>query len=111
MIIATRELTLRAGALTQKIVIQVFSPEKSINGSWSCRYEIGWPDKKKIVEAGGFDAMQALISALQMIGADLYATNYHKAGQLFWDKPGQGYGFPVTSGLRDLLVGEDAKYF
>jgi hypothetical protein len=31
-------------------------------------------------------------------------------GNLFWDKPGNGYGFPVVSSLRDLLVGEDAIY-
>ena len=45
-----------------------------------------------------------------MIGAEIYSSNYHKAGKLFWDKPGNGYGFPVASSLRDLLQGDDIKF-
>ena len=62
------------------------------------------------MEAGGFDSVQALFIALGMIGAEIYTSNYHKAGQLFWDKPGSGYGFPVAPTLRDLLIGDDTKF-
>jgi hypothetical protein len=48
--------------------------------------------------------------ALHMIGADLYTSSYHREGRLVFDKPGNGYGFPVAPTLRDLLVGDDAKY-
>jgi len=59
---------------------------------------------------GGFDSMQALVLALQTIGAEIYSSNYHKVGNLFFDKPRSGYGFPVVPTLRDLLQGADAKY-
>jgi hypothetical protein len=55
--------------------------------------------------------MQALVIALKMIGADLYSSSYHKSGKLILDSPGRGYGFPVVTTMRDLLEGDDAKYF
>jgi hypothetical protein len=51
--------------------------------------------------------MQAVLLALQMIGTVLYTSDYHKSGKLFWEKPGDGYGFPVPSNLQDMLIGED----
>ena len=44
-------------------------------------------------------------------GADLYSSSYHKSGKLILDAPGNGYGFPVVTTMRDLLEGDDAKYF
>jgi hypothetical protein len=41
----------------------------------------------------------------------LYASDYHENGQLMWTDEGLGYGFPVASTLRDLLVGDDARFF
>jgi len=111
MIIANRDLTLRNGTEEIKVPIKIFAPEKAANGSWFCRYEIGWPDKVSQLSVGGYDSAQAIVNALQIIGAEIYASNYHKSGSLYWDKPGQGYGFPVTGGVRDLLIGDDAKYF
>lgn len=37
-------------------------------------------------------------------------SNYHKAGALFFHTPGIGYGFPVPANLRNILIGNDAKY-
>jgi hypothetical protein len=54
--------------------------------------------------------VQSLLIALQMIGAEIYASRYHEAGQLAWFERGRGYGFPVASNIRDLLIGDDAKY-
>ena len=45
-----------------------------------------------------------------MIGAEIYASGSRRSGKLFWDKPGDGYGFPVAPTLRDPLQGDDAKY-
>jgi hypothetical protein len=45
-----------------------------------------------------------------MIGAELYSSKYHDAGQLVFERENGGYGFPVANGLRDLLVGDDAKF-
>ena len=60
--------------------------------------------------ASGLDSTQAIVIALQMIGAEIYTSNYHKSGKLFWETPGKGYGFPIAPNLRDLLIGDDAKY-
>lgn len=46
-----------------------------------------------------------------MIGIILYTSEYHDDGSLFWEKPGDGYGFPVMGPHRNVLVGGDAKYF
>jgi hypothetical protein len=59
----------------------------------------------------GADSVQALLVALKMIGADIYSSNYHKSGKLMLEAHGKGYGFPVPSSLRDLLEGDDAKFF
>lgn len=110
MIIATRALTLRRPGGDVAVTIRVFAPEES-DGAWNCRYEIGWPERPKAMIAAGEDAVQALLIALHMIGAELYTSDDHKSGQLVFYKPGAGYGFPVPSSIRDLLVGDDAGCF
>lgn len=111
MIIATRSLTLKMETGEVEVPIRIFAPQKSQNGSWTCRYEIGWPEGQWAMDAAGFDAPQALVIALKMIGSEIYASNYHKAGRLWWDRLGGGYGFPISPSLRDLLEGDDAKFF
>jgi len=110
MIIATRTLTLRESGADIDIPISIFAPNRLDDGSWRCRYDIGWPDTIRTAHAGGADSVQALLLALQMIGSELYTTNYHQEGRLFTDRPGDGYGFPVPVMLRDMLVGDDRKF-
>lgn len=110
MIIATRVLKLREPDADIDVQIRIFAPERLHDGSWNCRYEIGWPDQTRTVNSGGVDSVQSLLLAMQMIGSEIYATNFHKAGKLFLDRPGSGYGFPVAVSLRDLLVGDDMMY-
>jgi Domain of unknown function (DUF6968) len=110
MLIASRVLTLQDRSDKIRIPIRIFAPEESQNGSWLCRYEIDWPGEEHKMEIGGFDSAQALVLALQTIGAEIYSSNYHRSGKLYLDKPGAGYGFPVVPTLRDLLQGDDAKY-
>ena len=110
MVIAGRVLSLQEGSDQVQIPIRIFAPEKEADGAWFCRYEIDWPDKKSTMNIGGVDSAQALFQALQIIGAELYSSDYHKSGKLFWEKPGNGYGFPVAPSIRDLLQGDDAKY-
>ena len=59
---------------------------------------------------GGVDPAQALLSALQMIGAELYTSDQHRSDALMWLSPHRGYGFPVPQIIRDLLVGDDKKF-
>ncbi len=74
---------------------------------WICRYEIDWPGQKKSRFAAGIDSIQALILAMQQIGIEMYASDYHKSGSLKWFEPAQGYGFPVPYTVRHLLIGDD----
>jgi hypothetical protein len=110
MTIASRVLTLRGATTDTEIAVRVFTPEQQ-ESTWSCRYEIDWPHGQWGHAAVGFDAMQALILALQMTGAAIYTSDYHKSGSLSWGDPGRGYGFPVPHGVRDMLVGDDARFF
>lgn len=109
-VIATRTLTLDSDSGGDvEIPIQIFAPEQNPN-SWICRFAIGWPGGKVEQWAAGEDAMQALVHALQMIGVIIYTSEHHEAGRLKWFEPGTGYGFPVMNNVRDLLIGDDAKY-
>jgi hypothetical protein len=110
MLAANRILKLQEGDRLKEISIRIFVPEPSGNNSWACRYEIDWPEKMKVAEAGGADSVQALFLAMQMIGSEIYTSSYHKSGKLYLDELNKGYGFPVPVTLRDLLVGDDKKY-
>lgn len=110
MIIAERVLKMRAASSILDLPIRIFAPQRSAAGSWSCRYEIDWPDGKWSMDAGGVDSVQALSLALQMIGSELYTSGYHRSGDLYFDAPGRGYGFPVAATLRDRLVGDDRTF-
>jgi hypothetical protein len=106
--IALRRLIISRPSGDIEVPVRLFQPEDN-NEMWICRYEIDWPDQTRSRFAAGVDAFQALILALQMIGAEIYTSKYHKSGSLQWFEPGRGYGFPVTGNLRDLLIGDDAN--
>jgi hypothetical protein len=108
--IASRVLTLKDATEEFDIYIRIFAPECEKPGVWRCRYEIDWPDGNRVFAGYGVDSMQALVLTLHMIGAEIYSSDFHKSGHLFWDVPGNGYGFPVAPTLRNLLQGDDAKY-
>jgi len=111
VIIATRMLKLRGEKCDIEILIRIFAPEQSSDSAWLCRYEINWPEEKWTSYAGGIDSAQAITLALQKIGTEIYFGDYHKSGNLFWESPGKGYGFPLPPSARDLLIGDDAKFF
>jgi hypothetical protein len=110
MLVATRVLTVVGPSGDIEVPVRIFAPEELVERSWGCRYEIDWPDRRKTMTAYGVDSVQALELALRMIGAELYSSRYHDAGQLVFERENGGYGFPVANGLRDLLVGDDAKF-
>lgn len=106
MEIARRSLIISEPTGDTEVQVRLFQPEND-DGMWICRYEIDWPDRKRSYFAGGIDAFQALLLALQMIGAEIYLSAYHEAGSLKWFERYEGYGFPVGRSLRDLLIGDD----
>ena len=108
MIIATRTLRLRtASGQLSEVPIALHCPVKR-EGAWFCDFSIRWPEGEHRFSGGGADSVQALVSAMQLIPAELYTSSYHREGRLFQDQPGDGYGFPPTQNIRDLLVGHDA---
>lgn len=109
-VIATRTLMLVTDGGNVDIPVRVFAPERNDN-AWICRFEINWPEEKRERWGAGEDAVQALLHALQIIGVSIYTSAQHKSGRLMWYESGTGYGFPVTNNLRDLLIGDDAKFF
>jgi hypothetical protein len=109
MIIATRHLTLRDEARTIDIPVRIHTPERA-KADWICRFDIGWPEGRVERWGTGVDAVQALLFAMQMIGAEVYASSEHKSGRLEWLEAGGGYGLPVPSNVQDLLVGDDKRF-
>lgn len=110
MIILNRTLVYTSSDKNFNVNITVSLPIRG-KRDWSCAYEITWPDKPRRGFGYGIDSAQAMILALQAIGTDLYTSDYHRSGQLRWGAPGSGYGFPVPSTIRDLLIGDDAAAF
>jgi Domain of unknown function (DUF6968) len=78
---------------------------------WSCRVEIGWPDRPWSREVTGTDAIEAVEFALRMVGTELYCSEWHTNKRLVWLAPGDGYGFPVPRTISDLLIGQDRKRY
>jgi Domain of unknown function (DUF6968) len=111
MLIAERILKLRRSGSEIDVPVRIFAPEQESERGWKCQFEINWPDDKKVRAGGGVDAVQALVHALCVIASSLYTSPYHASGDLYFDKPGGGYGFPVVGADRDLLVGDDATFF
>lgn len=109
MIIATRILEQRRGQTKQDVPVRLHAPEKT-KDVWICRFEIDWSEGKVERWGTGSDAIQALLFALNMIGAQLYASDANKSGELVWLKEGNGFGFPVSNNIRDLLVGDDKRF-
>ena len=109
MIIATRHLTLRDQARAFDIPVRIHIPERA-KVDWICRFDISWPEGRVERWGTGVDAVQALLFAMRMIGAEVYASSEHKSGRLEWLEAGGGYGFPVPENIRDLLVGDDRRF-
>jgi hypothetical protein len=109
MIIAERNLFIRGAGTPDRILVTIAMPTQTEN-AWACRYRIGWPSGERSSEVFGFDSMQALLHAMQAVGAELYSSEAHSSGRLFWTDEDDGYGFPIPKILRDKLNKGDADY-
>jgi hypothetical protein len=111
MIIATRTLYVRdAGGETPVTVSMTGPMPRPEFEDYSCSFRIVWPGHVSEMDISGADAFQALALTLKSIGTMLYTSSYHRDGVPFADYCASGYGFPVHSNVRDMLVGEDAVY-
>lgn len=107
--VISRTLKLQRAERQLDVTINIFWPVER-KAAWDCSWEIRWPDRQRGHQAAGVDAVQALIHALQMVGAELCSSAEHRAGHLVWREDWSGYGFPVPAGLRAVLTGDDAKH-
>jgi hypothetical protein len=108
VIAATRVLRIATDGEHVEVPVSIHVPFDD-DGAWRCDFEIGWPETPTKFRGMGLDSVQALESARKMIAVHLYASPYHHAGTLYFDQPGNGYGFPLPAGSRDLAVGDDRK--
>ncbi|MEO5807133.1 DUF6968 family protein [Devosia sp.] len=109
-IIASRRLWIATEAVLTPVDIRFFLPLPA-DGSWGCRYEIDWPERRRVFTMFGADGVQALYLAMSMVGSEVYGSDYHDDGTLMFDRPGAGYGFPVSANDRDQLIGHDRQFF
>ncbi len=101
-----RNLTLSGDQGVHDVPVSVAEPQES-GGTWTCQYEIAWPEGSSIGRIGGADAIQAIYLTMQAVALALYASPHHRAGRLYWHKPGEGYGFPMPKAGYADLVGDD----
>mgnify|MGYP005822146657 CR=1 FL=1 len=106
MILATRKLTLTLPSGSVDIPILIHAPTQG-DRCWECSFSIGWPEGDRNGVVRGFDSVQAVYLTMQRIAVELYGSPYHASGSLRWDKPGDGYGFPMPKHGYDDLIGED----
>jgi len=104
----TRILKLRQTGRIVEVLVDV-GPPTLTEGAWTCPFRIGWPKGPKTGHATGFDSTQALYHAMQLVAVQLYMSEAHQRGDLYWDKPGNGYGYPLPIGGRDIAIGDDRK--
>ncbi|WP_024277339.1 hypothetical protein [Xanthobacter sp. 126] len=109
MLILTHKLHLKRLEGEVPIEIRIYKPEPK-DGCWACAFEIDWPEGTKAMSGAGFDALQALVISLQMIGIQIYTSSYHHDGALRAYDTEEGYGFPVSRNVRDVLIGADKIY-
>lgn len=102
----SRILSLRLAGVDVAVPSTISVP-LSGDGFWECQFEIGWPEGIKSARARGFDGVQAIYGAMRMIAVYLYASPHHKAGNLSWGRPGDGYGFTMPKVGYGDLIGED----
>lgn len=108
MIVAERSLFIKGNRGPSIVLIRFQLPVYDRN-AWICGYSIGWPEGELRHRGMGVDAVQALYGAMQLAAVDIYASRHHRAGTLYFDKPGDGYGLPLPFGSRDQALGDDKR--
>ena len=110
MIIGTRILTVLTADGERPVAVRLSTPV-AVETKWDCSYEIDWPEGVWRSHAQGNDALHALELAMQKIGMDLYMSRYHHEQKMWWIRPWVGYGFPMPKDARDLMIGDDARFY
>ena len=106
--IAVRQYSLVENGQRSDVTVRIFQPEPVHDEPhYRCGFQIEWPSGMKQRYAYGIDAIQALILALDILGAYINTSQVAKEGKLVWLEPGGGFGLPVPRGIEDVLQGDD----
>lgn len=105
-VIARRVLLGRTEQGDQVIAVSLFAPAAD-GENWSCAYEVDWPEAPRRNAALGVDSMQALVLALQMLGAELHAGRPVQIQSLEWLGTDGSLGLPLPPSLRAEARGDD----
>jgi len=99
IVIARREFECDGG----KVILEVGTPYPVDDGGTRfCPYRIVGLGEGRVRRAGGVDSAQALVLALQIAAADLYAYAETNQAKLTWC--GQlNLGLPVPKGMEDIV--------
>ncbi|HUO98666.1 MAG TPA: hypothetical protein VMU01_08345 [Rhizomicrobium sp.] len=98
-IVARREFELESGGTVTAFLGQPYPVDDG--GTYFCPYQIDGIGSRVIRRAGGVDAVQALLLALQMMATDLYCSDAGRQGKLRWLGK-RNLGFPVPKSIADL---------
>jgi hypothetical protein len=104
MLIGTRSLQIIDHGIEKELKVSVFSPVET-EGSWTCRYQIDWPEETLVRDVGGIDALQAILLAFYMVGSDLYFSIANREGRLMFAGVKGQLGFPLHASIREGAVG------
>ena len=110
MIIGSRTLTVETEDGPKAFEVRLYDPQPW-DSLYRCDYEIDWPEGTARSWAAGNDGLHAIFLAMQKIAQDLYMSRYHAERSMSWKKPWVGYGFPMPTNGRDLLIGDDKKFY
>jgi hypothetical protein len=96
--IASRKFTVAKNHAHQ-LEVALYAPATEGENS-RCRYEIR--DQGKTVKEGyamGVDSLQAIILALQKVGADVVYSDYGRERKLYWNDQNDDLGLLLPRGL------------
>jgi hypothetical protein len=73
--------------------------------TWKCEFAI-----EGLLEDGlrldgkssGEDSFEAILNAMQQIALNIYTSELHRSGELWWLEKAQGYGLPLLAQFADL---------
>ena len=102
-----RRLSIIDGTTLNHMEVEVSDPSASREDEYQCCYALHWPYGTEASSMYGVDAIQALNLVFNIVAVKLYSSELHKQGKLFWEKLGDGYGFPLGGHMRDLSEGSD----
>jgi hypothetical protein len=103
-IVVERTFTV-VGGKPSVIAVKIGNPKKlSGHDDYKCENQICGLKNNNIKHACGIDSLQALMLALERVGAEIYTYQDHKDGRLRWAGDESGLlGLPIPNNIEDII--------